>query len=154
MSEKTPKALYHCTDDPDPILYEGYESDIEMFMSADLSYRFHEHLSPEDRRLISNSAKEDDADTHEKLSSRIAWKRFGMGTVIWLGVVPETYYGDYCFQVKPPRGALLSVETGNVTGRDYWLMWSPLKPIPPKYFRLLEPEEIDEVRGGLEESVE
>jgi hypothetical protein len=143
-----PKKFYHCTDSQehmDQMLEHGYESTLTTFLAASLTTRFHGKLTPEDLAYLARFPwSEANEQPFERARNLISHRRFGHGTVIWLSTTPEVNYGDYCFEVKPPKGALLDKEgASSMTDGEYWLMWTPMKPIPQKYFRLLENEEID-----------
>jgi hypothetical protein len=127
---------YHCTSEAaaEAIQKKGFRSaptngDLEIVF---LSFR---DYFTEKEHIAVGSLRGTDPEASMNLAARLWKKKFGHGTVIWLAMEPASDYGEYCFRFIPPKNAIIETVFG---ASEYRLAWIPTRPIPSKYFSLLE----------------
>lgn len=127
---------YHCTGEEaaGAIEKKGFRSapttdDLEILFLS-----FEDHFTEKEQDAV-GSLRATDHQASKNLAAKLWKKKFGHGTVIWLSGEPDRNYGAHCFRFSPPKNTIIVQAFGN---SSYWLAWMPARPIPPKYFRLLD----------------
>lgn len=133
------RRLYHCTTamSAERILREGFYPNYDLDLFDTYWEDYGRMLGDEWMQKMAQAEYGGVGDFRKLLKQlRREWlEKFEAGTMIWVFKVPDDTYGDYCLQVTIPPGSKRAYEKSD------WLWWVPMKPIPPKYFKL--------VRGSL-----
>ena len=93
------------------------------------------HLEEAEFRLIHRQGHvKENAEAVDRLSAKLEvfWERWlgdwGHGTMVWVSTKePMTYFGDACFEVRRPPGAMDLIEDA--------LWYVPIPAIPAEYFK-------------------
>lgn len=143
-----PKKLYHCANSleaAEAIQRDGFlnTNPDEVDYAGIFAPLFPKDVRKNLRSLYAKAGEvENGYDVADRAAAR-AWNTyFKNGTVIWTALKPQIEYGEWCFEFTAPKGSK-TVSVWGSKNEPYVNIWVPQKQIPPKYFRLLDPEEID-----------
>jgi hypothetical protein len=133
------RSWYHCVSEWETVLLireNGFISpfdDVEFLKYWPGLWDNVDSMLPEKERQEIYSIRDENKQANVSYDRWMA--KYGHGTLVWVSDKPSEQYGPYCFRFTPPKGSrVIPIEHHG----EGWVIWAPVSPIPPEYFRYLQ----------------